>query len=129
MGTKTISSPQNVAGMLNIFFVEITDVLLNQNNRKSNAQSLTQRTKCCPKTMFLYPVTVYEIRVSNKKFKKANYLQIMKNSGIPGEKKNIKHKKPQVHIYNASLSSSIFPERLKTGKAKSLYKRGAFVML
>jgi potassium voltage-gated channel Eag-related subfamily H protein 8 len=34
------------------------------------------------------------------------------------------YKKPLVYIYNVSLSSSIFPNRLKTAKVKPLYKKG-----
>jgi hypothetical protein len=36
--TNVISNPHNVVDMLNTFFVEITDYLLNKNSSKSNAQ-------------------------------------------------------------------------------------------
>jgi hypothetical protein len=50
-----------VAGMLNTLFVEIIDEFLNQNISKINAQLPKQRTNCCSKTIFLYPVTEFEI--------------------------------------------------------------------
>jgi hypothetical protein len=36
-GTQIISNPQNVAGMLSTFFMEIIDDLLNQNSSTINA--------------------------------------------------------------------------------------------
>jgi hypothetical protein len=59
--TQIISNPKNVAGMLNTFFVEIIDDLLNQNSSKINAQLPKQRINHCSKTTFLYPVTEYQI--------------------------------------------------------------------
>jgi hypothetical protein len=56
-----MSNPQNVVGMLNTFFVEIIDDLLNQSSSAINAQSPKQRISRCSKTVFLYPVTEYEI--------------------------------------------------------------------
>jgi hypothetical protein len=50
-----------VADILNTFFVEIIDVLLNQNSSKNNAQVPKQRINCCPRTVFLFPVTEYEV--------------------------------------------------------------------
>jgi hypothetical protein len=51
--------------MLNTLFVEIIDDFLNQNISKINAQLPKQRINCCSKTIFLYPVTEYEMdRVS-----------------------------------------------------------------
>jgi hypothetical protein len=58
-GTKIISDQQTVADMLNTFFVEISDDLLSQNNK--NTQLQKQRINCCPSTIFLHPVTEYEI--------------------------------------------------------------------
>lgn len=58
-GTKIISDPQSVADMLNNFFVEIIDDLLSQNNK--NTQLQKQGINCCPNTIFLHPVTKYEI--------------------------------------------------------------------
>jgi hypothetical protein len=60
-GTQIISNPQNVAGMLNTLFVEIIDDFLNQNISKINAQLPKQRIDCSSKTIFLYPVTEYEM--------------------------------------------------------------------
>jgi hypothetical protein len=61
-GTKIISDLQNVADMLNNFFVEITDDLLSRNNKNNkNTKSQKQRITHCPNTIFLHPVTEYEI--------------------------------------------------------------------
>jgi hypothetical protein len=67
-GTQRIASPQNVAGTLNNFFVEITDDLLNQNSSKINTELPKQRINCS-KTIFLYPFTEYEIVCVSKSLK------------------------------------------------------------
>jgi hypothetical protein len=41
-GTQIISNPQNVAGMLNTFFVEIIDDHLNQNSNKLKLNYLSK---------------------------------------------------------------------------------------
>jgi hypothetical protein len=52
--------------MLNIFVDEINDDLLGQNSKNNkNTQLQKQRINCCPNTIFLHPVTEYEI-VCNK---------------------------------------------------------------
>jgi hypothetical protein len=127
-GTRIISNPQNVAGMLNTFFVEIIDDLLNQNCSTINAQLPKQRINHYSKTIFLYPVTEYEIERVSKSLKGrlfAGYDEILEYL----VKQCIKHiKKPLVHICNASLSSDIFPDRLKTAKVIPLYKKGTSMM-
>jgi hypothetical protein len=63
-----------VAGMLNTFFVEIIDELLNQNNSKINAQLPKQRINRCSKT-----VTENEIECVSKSLKgklSAGYVEI-----------------------------------------------------
>jgi hypothetical protein len=57
-----------VAGMLNTSFIEIID-LLNQNSCKTNAQLPKQKINHCSKTIFLYPVTGYEIQRISKSLK------------------------------------------------------------
>jgi hypothetical protein len=74
--TQIISNPQNVAGMLNTFFVEIIDNLFNQNSSTMNDQSPKQRINCCSKTIFLYLVTEYEIECVSESLK-AHFLQVM----------------------------------------------------
>jgi hypothetical protein len=59
-GTQMIASPQNVASMLNTFFVKIIDDLLNQINSKIHAQLPKQQINRCSQTVFLYPFTEYE---------------------------------------------------------------------
>jgi hypothetical protein len=43
---------------------------------------------------------------------------------MSGKKMYKLRKKPLVHIFNASLSSGIFPDRLKLAKVIPLYKKG-----
>jgi hypothetical protein len=49
-----------VADMSNNFVVEIIDLSQNNKNNK-NTQLQKQRINCCPNTIFLHPVTEYEI--------------------------------------------------------------------
>jgi sarcosine oxidase/L-pipecolate oxidase len=97
-GTQIIASPQNVAGMLNNFFVEIIDDLLNQNISKINTELPKQRIKCCCQTIFLYPFTEYEIVCVSKSLKgklSTGYDEILKYL----VKQCIKHKKHQIPLY------------------------------
>jgi hypothetical protein len=51
-----------VADMLNNYFVEMIDDLLSKNNKNNiNNQMQKQRINCCPNTIFIHPVTEYEI--------------------------------------------------------------------
>jgi hypothetical protein len=111
-----ISNPLNVTGMLNTFFVEIIDDMLNQNSSKVNSQLPKERIhRCFLKTVFLYSVTEYEIEHVSKSLKGK---LVTGYDEIPEYlvKQYIKHKKSLVHIYNASLSSGILPDKLKTAK-------------
>jgi hypothetical protein len=105
-------------------FVEIINDLLNQNSSKINAQLPKQRINRSSKTIFLYPFTEYEIEHVSKSFKGklfTGYNEILEYL----VKQCIKHiKEPLIHIYNASLSSGIFPDRLKKAKVIPLYKMG-----
>jgi hypothetical protein len=59
-GTKIISDPQIVADV--IFFAEIIDDLLSQNDKNNtDIQMQKQRINCYPNTILLHPVTEYEI--------------------------------------------------------------------
>jgi hypothetical protein len=112
-----------VADMLNNFIVEIIDDLLSQNNKNNNAQLHKQRINCCQNTIFLYPVTEHEIECVIKSLKgklSSGYDEIPECLV-----KNVYYvKKPLAHIFNASLSSGIFPDRLKLAKVIPLYKKG-----
>jgi hypothetical protein len=113
-----------VAGMLYTFFVEIIDELLKNNNSKNNVQLSKQRIISCSKTLFLYPVTEYEILQVSKSLKGKLSAGLDEISEYL-VKQCIEHiKKPLVHIYNALISSGIFPDRLKTAKVILLHKKG-----
>jgi hypothetical protein len=122
--TEIISDPQSVTDMLNTFFVEIIDELLGQNSKNNNAQLHKQRINCCQNTIFLYPVIEHEIECVIKSLKgklSSGYDEIPECL----VKKCINYvKNPLAHIFNASLSSDIFPDRLKFAKIIPLYKKG-----
>ena len=126
-GTKRISDLQIVTDMLNNFFVEIVDDLLSQNNKNNkNTQWQKQRINCCPNTIFFHPVTEYEIGCVT------NSLRGKLSGGyneIPEYlvKKCINYvKRPLAHIFNASLSSGTFPDRLKLAIVIPLHKKGQY---
>jgi hypothetical protein len=124
-GTEIISDPQKVADMLNNYFVEITDDLLSKYNKNNtNTQLQKQRINCRPNTIFIHPVTEYEIECVIKSLKgklSTGYDEIPEYL----VKKCMKYvKKPLTHIFNASLSSGIFPDRLKLAKVVHYIKRG-----
>jgi hypothetical protein len=127
VGSKIISDPQAGADMLNKHFVEVINELVNRSSRKNGntAQVQTQRINFCPKTVFLCPVTEDEIEWLTKSLKgkpSAGYHEIPKYV----VKQCIKYiKKPLVHIYNASLWSGTFPDRLKIAKVIPLHKNGS----
>jgi hypothetical protein len=123
-GRETTSDPQNVADMINFFFVGIVDDLLNENNCPINVQTAKQRINYCPNTIFLFPVTENEIECTTKSLKGKFSAGV---DEVPEYivKQCIQHiKKPLAHIYNASFNSGTFPERLKIAQVKPLYKKG-----
>jgi hypothetical protein len=118
------------ADMLNKHFVEVIDELVNRSSRKNGntAQVQNQRINFCPKTVFLCPVTEDEIEPVTKILKgkpSAGYDEIPEYV----VKQCIKYiKKPLVHIYNASLGSGTFPDRLKIENVIPLHKKVASMM-
>ena len=60
-GNRIISNLQNVLDRLNSFYVESVDNLLNLKNNHINVHTSQQKIDYCPNTMFIYPVTEYEV--------------------------------------------------------------------
>ncbi|PNF28301.1 hypothetical protein B7P43_G05448, partial [Cryptotermes secundus] len=125
-GTKIISDPQSVADMLNNFFVEILDELKVKTTIITKTQWQKQRINCCPNTIFFHPITEYEIVCVTNSLKgklSAGYDEIPEYL----VKKCINYvKRPLAHIFNASLSSGTFPDRLKLAKVIPLHKKGEY---
>jgi hypothetical protein len=61
MWNKIIPNPQQVADMINTFFCRNNWWSFNQNSSKNNAHLPKQSVNCCPKTIFIYPITEYEM--------------------------------------------------------------------
>jgi bisphosphoglycerate-dependent phosphoglycerate mutase len=60
-GNEIISNLQNVLERLNSFYVETVDNQLNLNNNCINVHTSQQIIDYCLNTMFVYPVTEYEV--------------------------------------------------------------------
>jgi hypothetical protein len=99
------------------FLLEIIYDLVNQNSSKI-AVNPKQRINHCSKTVFLCPVTEYEIERVSESLKgklSTGYDEILEYH----VKQCIKH---------ASLSSGIFLSRLKTAEIIPLHKKETFMM-
>jgi hypothetical protein len=69
-GTEIISDRQKVADMLNNYFVEtIDDLLIKNNKNNTNTQVQKQGIIYCPNTIFIHPVTEYEMECVIKSLK------------------------------------------------------------
>lgn len=117
------SNPQEMANLMNSYFIDSVEEL-----RASNRNSHVNYTPvpCLnyqSKTMFWFPVTETEIE------KVIKGLSGKPSAGVDGipeyiVKKSLHFiKKPLVHIFNASMESGFFPEKMKMAKIRPLYKK------
>ena len=126
MGSIEIYDPNVISEIFNAHFCETPVELLNKN--KSNGtlppDNLQVHLNSCSKSLFLTPVTEFEV------VKVAKGLKNKLASGfddIPDlvVKQCIDHlKKPLTNIFSSSLEAGIFPELLKIAKVILVHKKG-----
>ena len=122
--SKEISNPEKVAELFNSYFCKIPEKLSNKNGRNTPTFGDYQFKIKDVKSMFFVPITENEVEKVAKDFK--NKLSAGVDE-IPDYvvKQCIKFlKEPLTDIYNTSLESGIFPDKLKTAKVIPLHKKG-----
>jgi hypothetical protein len=112
-----------MANMLNSFFTEsVEDLLVNNINcqlKHTSQLNIKNQTN----TMFWLPITEMEIE-SVVKSLKGKYSAGFDEIPEFLTKRCLHYiKKPLVHIFNASLNSGVFPEKMKIAKIRPLYKK------
>ena len=123
VGGKTYSDPQQMANIFNNFFVDVPNQVCSEipRTKKSPLDYLKQRTT---DSIFLQPIIYTEIEdiISS--------LQNGKSTGpfsIPIKVLKLLNpyiSKQLAHIFNHSICSGIFPDRLKYAKVIPIHKKG-----
>ena len=123
VGGKTYSDPQQMANIFNNFFVDVPNQVCSEipRTKKSPLDYLKQRTT---DSIFLQPIIYTEIEdiISS--------LQNGKSTGpfsIPIKVLKLLNpyiSKQLAHIFNQSICSGIFPDRLKYAKVIPIHKKG-----
>ena len=120
-----MSNPGKVAELFNSYFCEISKVLLKEEGKKGLTHGNYQlKIKKNTNSIFLLPITESEVK------KVAGSLKNKLTAGtdeIPEYvvKQCIEQLKiPLTDIYNASLESGIFPDKLKIEKVIPIHKKG-----
>jgi len=122
--TGTTTNLRKVTELLNSYFVETVDELIQHNTCHINTQILQKkRIDYCPTSIFVVPITDNGVECVTKnlqgKFSAGfnripEYVVIQCTSLIRG---------PSTHIYNISFRSGIFLEKFKILRVKPLYKK------
>jgi hypothetical protein len=113
-----------MADMLNSSFIESVDDILANNINYSVTQTTEQRIKYQMNTMFWLLIT--ELEVESKMWG----LRGKPSAGfdeIPeyiAKRRSHYIKRPLVHIFNASLKSGAFLDKMKIAEVRALYKKG-----
>jgi hypothetical protein len=110
--------------LTSFFFIESVDDLLGNNVNYSLTQTAQQRIKYQMNTMFWPLITELEMESEIRSLRRkpsAGFDEIPEYLA-----KGCSHyiKKPLVHVFNASLKSGVFPDKMKIAKVKLLYKEG-----
>ncbi|PNF17939.1 hypothetical protein B7P43_G18419 [Cryptotermes secundus] len=121
-GSEETSNQQKIADMLNSFFIESIEDLLANNINHSPVQTSQQRIQYQMNTVFWLPITEIEIERVMKSLRGfAGFDEIPE---YLAKRCSQYIKKPLVHIFNASLKSGVFPDKMKIAKVRPLYKKG-----
>jgi len=59
--TGIVTNPQNVAEMLNAYFVEMMEEIIKQNNYPSNTYIAQPKREYFPNSIFVLPITENEV--------------------------------------------------------------------
>jgi hypothetical protein len=109
--------------MLNSYFVEIADEMIQQNNCHTNTCVGQRKIDYCPNSVFLVPINENEVESVIKYLKEklsvgydemSEYVVKQCASFIRG---------PLMHVYNMSIKCGIFPDRFKIARVKPLHKK------
>jgi hypothetical protein len=123
-GGEIITNLQIVSDKFNIFFTELIEDLSSQNNYPCLKQNLKFQIKNCPETMFVARVTLIEVEQAIKSLK-SNSSAGFDEIPMPLVKQCLYYfVKPLVHIYNVSFQTGIFPDMMKKGKIRPVFKKG-----
>ncbi|PNF20311.1 hypothetical protein B7P43_G13693 [Cryptotermes secundus] len=123
-GSEETSNQQKIADMLNSFFIESTEDLLANNINHSPVQTSQQRIQYQTNTMFWLPITEIEIERVIKSLRGKPSAGFDEIPEYLAKRCSQYIKKPLVHIFNASLKSGVFPDKMKIAKVRPLYKKG-----
>jgi hypothetical protein len=119
--SEEITNPDKLAELFNSYYCKISEKLLKKNGEKI---PISENYHLKIKKMFLFPVTQSEVEKVARSFKNKLTAGI---DGIPDYV--VKHciellKIPITNIYNASLESGTFPDKLKIAKVIPVHKKG-----
>jgi len=119
--SEEIINPYKISEIFNSYFCDISEELLQNKGKKMVFGSHHLNIKENSKSMFLHPITEKEVAGSLKNKSSAAI------DGIPDyivkqciELLNV----PLANIYNASLESGTFPDKLKIAKVILVHKKG-----
>jgi hypothetical protein len=124
-GKNKISNPRDIAEIFNLYFVETTEKLADQNRGTHATYNMANlKVNMCPQTIFINPVSEIEVEkvVKDLKRKYSSGFDDVMDSIV---KKRVQFiKTPLANICNASFTAGIFPEILKIAIVKPLHKKG-----
>ena len=122
--SEEITHPYKISEIFNSYFCGIPEELLQEKETKMAPGNYHLNIKINSKTMFFYPITEREVENAARNLKNKSSAGI---DGIPDYivKQCIEHLKvPLTNIYNASLKSGTFPDKLKIAKVIPVHKKG-----
>jgi hypothetical protein len=68
--TGIVTNPQNVAAILDAYFVETAGEIIKQNNYPSNIHIAHSKIEYCPNAIFVLPITKNDVECVIKKMQK-----------------------------------------------------------
>jgi hypothetical protein len=121
--SEEVTDPQKISEMFNLYFCGIPEELLLNKGKSKKLGNYPFNIRNNNKPLFLYPISVNEVVRVAKSLKNKSSVGI---DGIPVYivKQCIEQlKDPLTNIYNASIESGIFPDKMKVAKVIPVYKK------
>jgi exonuclease III len=122
--SEVITNPYKLSEIFNSYFCGIPDTLLQNKGEKLIIENYQLNIKVNSNTMFLYPITENEVEEAARRLKNKS------STGTDGIPDNIVKqcmellKEPLTNIYNLSLVTGTFPDKLKIAKVIPVHKKG-----